>query len=115
MLARARLLVVVTMLLAAAVARAETAAQQMDKARAEAKRWQADAVLVQVSANGFFVPGPGGELKPTPAPMLGFQFMSPSTQKGLMVMNAGGTLQKFEMPAAPGGAIPDKFVDLDTA
>lgn len=103
------------LLVFAAGARAETAAQQADKARAEAKRWQADAVLVQVSANGFFMPGAGGELKPTAAPMLGFQFVSPSAKKGLMVMNAGGTLQKFEVPGPEGTAIPDKFIDLDAA
>jgi hypothetical protein len=116
MLARARTVLFVLIVLASSAgARAETAAQQMEKARAEAKRWRADAVLVQISANGFFVPGPGGELKPTPAPMLGFQFLSPSTTKGLMVMNAGGTLQKFEMPTAQGTPVPDRFVDLDSA
>jgi hypothetical protein len=117
MVMRARLWLSVLLLLPglAGAAHAETAAQQADKARVEAKRWQADAVLVQVSANGFFVPGAGGELKPTAAPMLGFQFVSPSAQKGLMMMNAGGSLQKIEMPGLQGTALPDRFVDLDAA
>jgi putative peptidoglycan binding protein len=108
------------LLLNASVCGAADPAQALADARAEAKRWQVDAVLVRVTANGFadMDPASGRVLRQTPAKQLGFTFMSAAAKQGLTVMVGDKPMMKFPMPL--GGPpnmppLPEKFVGVDAA
>src|SRR5437870_4870807 len=103
----ARVLVVLLVLVAVRGEAAETVAGVATKARAEAKRWKADAILVEVQVH----PQPDGTLGPGHG--ASFKFLSPSTRQALMVAIAEGKVMSMPMPGAQSTiAIPDRFIDL---
>ena len=90
----ARVLVVLLVLVAVRGEAAETVAGVATKARAEAKRWKADAILVEVQVH----PQPDGTLGPGHG--ASFKFLSPSTRQALMVAIAEGKVMSMPMPGA---------------
>src|SRR3989442_7227112 len=98
------------LLVASAAGASETVAGVASKARAEAKRWKADAVLVEINAH----PQPDGTLRPGHGAV--FTFLSPSAHAVLAVAVADGKLMTMPMPGAQSTLpIPDRFIDLTQA
>lgn len=106
------ILIALLVLIAAArsAAAGETVAAATEKARAEAKRWKSDAVLIEIVA----APQPDGTLGPGRGAM--FNFRSRSTGEGLMVAIADGKPTVMPMPVDPSAVpLPDRFLDLAEA
>lgn len=82
----------------------------LKKARAEAKHWQRDAVLVEITATV----GQDGTLPPQTGAM--FNFLSKSKGQGLMVAIGAGQVQAMPMPVGQATlSLPDTFIDPSRA
>jgi hypothetical protein len=107
---RAGAMAAVLLLVASHAGAAETVSGLTTKARAEAKRWKADAVLVEINAH----PQPDGTLGPGHG--ASFMFRSPSTGQALMVGMGGGQTMSMPMPGAQSTLpIPERVIDLTQA
>jgi len=91
------------------------------KARAEAKRWQSDAVMVEIEAGNFLdvvVEGGKPVMKSGPPKVISFHFFSPATRQALTVSAVQEVLQSRpeELPGVPFTLpLPNSFVGLDAA
>jgi hypothetical protein len=88
-------------------------------ARAEAKKWQADAQLVEIHALSFMtVEGNPPTFRSGPPQIVTYYFFSPSTRRSFHVdaMQRGLQAHPDELPASPFTLpIPDDFTPLDDA
>jgi len=92
------------------VCQAADFATDMATAKSEAKRWQPDAMLVEVIA----ALRPDGTLGPDRVPV--FQFVSPATRQGLTVVAMPDKPMVMPSPADPSAVpIPDGFIGLTEA
>ncbi len=109
--------VTVLLLLVSCTAHTEDKISQLvEQARAKAKSWQRDAILVEIRATA----GADGTLdlkaKGLPAHSATFSFFSPSTEQGFLVTFVAGNLDSRPFPAGQYRLpIPDAFIDLSQA
>lgn len=95
----------------AAAAAGNTAKSRLAEARALAAKWQADAVLVTVSAlqakdDGTAAPGLSGWI---------YQFHSPKANKWISVYTGKKGLERDDLPVGMKTPLPQDFVDSDKA
>ncbi len=109
-------LAIMLLLLASPAQAGDKVSQFVGQARTEAKRWQKDAVLVEInvtaSADGTIDPKATGRQGQQSAT---FTFYSPATGQAFSVMVLGG--KTYPMPGAVGSRvpIPEKFLELSEA
>jgi hypothetical protein len=111
-LQRAALATLLALAIAAtAIAAGNTAKSRLAEARALAAKWQADAVLVTVSAlqakdDGTAAPGLAGWI---------YQFHSPKANKWISVHTGAKGLERGDLPVGLKTPLPQDFVDSDKA
>ncbi len=89
---------------------AETVTGVATKARAEARRWKSDAVLVEINVH----PQADGTLGQGHA--AAFMFLSPSTGQALLIAMDGPKPMTMPMPGSQSTLpLPDRFIDLTQA
>jgi len=110
---------VLLLLFGSACHRGDSLSRSTEGARAEAKKWQADAQLVQIHALNFVMfQGNPPVMKSGPPQMVTFYFFSPSTHRGFHVdaMPQGLQPHPDELPSTPFTLpLPDNFGSLDEA